>query len=304
MRIVRADHLVLTVRSIPASVDWYRTVLGMRPVVFGGGRVALAFGGQKLNLHQAGKELEPKAAAPTPGSADLCLISAVPLDEVRAHLRALAVPIETGPVTRTGATGPITSVYLRDPDRNLVEISTYDAGRPQAPDPYDLLPPVPALDLAGGDIADDAPLDPRHVHDGLGGGNQSPALSWTGAPASTRGFAVTCHDPDAPTGSGLWHWLLLGLPAGCAGLAAGAGHGDGPQLPVGAFHLRNDFGEAAYTGACPPPADPDHRYLFAVHALDTDDLGLAPDTPAGHAGLVLTAHTVARGVLRPTFRRG
>ncbi|MFF0245373.1 VOC family protein [Streptosporangium sandarakinum] len=130
MRIVRADHLVLTVRSIPASVDWYRTVLGMRPVVFGGGRVALAFGGQKLNLHQAGKELEPKAAAPTPGSADLCLISAVPLNEVQAHLRALAVPIETGPVTRTGATGPITSVYLRDPDRNLVEISTYDAGRP------------------------------------------------------------------------------------------------------------------------------------------------------------------------------
>ncbi|MGW4666069.1 YbhB/YbcL family Raf kinase inhibitor-like protein [Streptosporangium sandarakinum] len=124
------------------------------------------------------------------------------------------------------------------------------------------------------------------------------------APASTRGFAVTCYDPDAPTGSGLWHWLLLGLPADCAGLAADAGHGDGPQLPVGAFHLRNDFGQAAYTGACPPPADPDHRYLFAVHALDTDDLALAPDTPAGHAGFVLTAQLTPDCALRPPCRGG
>lgn len=303
MRIVRADHLVLTVRSIPASVDWYRTVLGMRPVAFAGGRTALTFGGQKLNLHQAGNELEPKAAAPTPGAADLCLISAVPLDEVRAHLDALAVPVELGPVTRTGATGPITSVYLRDPDRNLLEISTYDAGRPQAPDPYDLLPPVPALDLASGDIADGASLAAQHVHPNIDGGNRSPQLSWTGAPASSRGFAVTCYDPDAPTGSGFWHWLLLGLPAHCTSLATDAGRGDGAHLPDGAFHLRNDFGQAAYGGACPPPRDPQHRYLFAVHALDTDDLELTPDASAGYAGFTLTAHTVARGVLRPTFRR-
>ncbi|NUP50113.1 MAG: YbhB/YbcL family Raf kinase inhibitor-like protein [Catenulispora sp.] len=303
MRIAHADHFVLTVRAVDATVEWYRTVLGMQPVVFGDGRQALAFGNQKFNLHRAGHELEPKAATPAPGSADLCLISAVPLDEVQEHLRALGVPIEVGPVTRTGATGPITSVYLRDPDRNLIEISTYDAGRPQAPDPYDLLPPVPAMELTSDDIADGVTLNARHVHDGLGAGNQSPALSWTGAPPPTRGFAVTCYDPDAPTGSGFWHWLLLGLPADCKSLPADAGRGDGTQLPAGAFHARNDFGQAAYGGAYPPAGDPEHRYLFAVHALDTDDLGLGPDAPAGYAGLVLTAHTIARGVLRPTFGR-
>jgi Raf kinase inhibitor-like YbhB/YbcL family protein len=303
MRIARADHFVLTVRDIDATVEWYRTVLGMQPVVFGDGRRALVFGNQKFNLHQAGHELEPKAATPTRGSADLCLISAVPLDEARAHLHALGVPIELGPVGRTGATGPITSVYLRDLDQNLIEISAYDAGRPQAPDPYDLLPPVPAINLVSGDIADGTPLDVRHIHDGLGGGNRSPMLSWIGAPTATQGFAVTCYDPDAPTGSGFWHWLLLGLPADCASLPADAGSGDDSHLPTGAFHLRNDFGQAAFGGAYPPADDPEHRYLFAVHALDTEDLRLEPNSAAGYAGFVLTAHTIARGVLRPTFRR-
>ncbi|GAA1966238.1 YbhB/YbcL family Raf kinase inhibitor-like protein [Catenulispora subtropica] len=303
MRIARADHFVLTVRDIDATVEWYRTVLGMQPIVFGDGRHALAFGTQKFNLHQAGRELEPKAATPTPGSADLCLISAVPLDTVQAHLHTLGVPVELGPVARTGATGPITSVYLRDPDQNLIEISAYDAGRPQAPDPYDLLPPVPAISLTSGDITDGMALDERHIHDGLGGGNQSPALSWAGAPDATRGYAVTCYDPDAPTGSGFWHWMLLGLPADCTGLPADAGSGDTTHLPNGAFHLRNDFGQAAYGGAYPPAGDPEHRYLFAVHALDTEDLGLLSESPAGYARFVLTAHTIARGVLRPTFRR-
>jgi Raf kinase inhibitor-like YbhB/YbcL family protein len=303
MRIARADHFVLTVRDIDATVEWYRMVLGMQPVVFGDGRHAVAFGEQKFNLHQAGRELEPKAATATPGSADLCLISAVPLDEVRDHLDALGVPIELGPVARTGATGPITSVYLRDPDQNLIEVSAYVAGRPQASDPYDLLPPVPAIDLTSGEVTDGMFLDVRHVHDGLGGGNQSPALSWTGAPAATRGFAVTCYDPDAPTGSGFWHWLLLGLPDDCIGLPADAGRAESMHLPTGAFHLTNDFGQAAYGGAYPPAGDPEHRYLFAVHALDTEDPGLEPDSPTGYAGFVLTAHTIARGVLRPTFQR-
>lgn len=303
MHIARADHFVLTVRDIDATVEWYRTVLGMQPVTFGDGRRALAFGNQKFNLHQAGRELEPKAAAPTPGSADICLISADPLDETQDHLHTLGVPTELGPVARTGATGPITSIYLRDPDLNLIEISTYNAGRPQAPDTYDMLPPVPTINLASGDVTDGAPLNVSHIHDGIGGGNQSPALAWTGAPEQARGFAVTCHDPDAPTGSGFWHWLLVGLPADCASLPTAAGNGDGPHLPTGTFHLRNDFGQAAYGGAYPPAGDPDHRYLFAVHALDTDDLGLQPDSPAGYAGFVLTAHTIARGVLRPTFRR-
>lgn len=303
MRITRADHFVLTVRDISATIGWYRTVLGMQPIVFGEGRHALAFGNQKFNLHQAGRELEPKASAPTPGSADLCLISAVPLDEVQAHLHTLGVPIELGPVARTGATGPITSLYLRDPDQNLIEVSAYDAGRPQAPDPYDLLPPVPLIKLASDDIADGEGLDVRHIHDGIGGGNQSPALSWSGAPAATRGFAITCYDPDAPTGSGFWHWLLLGLPADCTSLPAGAGNGEGVHLPTGASHLHNDFGQAAYGGAYPPAGDPQHRYLFALHALDTEDLGLEPTSPAGYARFVLTAHTIARGVLHPTFQR-
>ncbi|KAB2354182.1 VOC family protein [Actinomadura montaniterrae] len=125
MRIDRLDHLVLTVADIDATVDFYTRVLGMETVVFGAGRRALTFGTSKINLHEAGREFEPKAARPTPGSADLCLIVAGPLGDVVADLERHAVPIEEGPVERTGATGPITSVYVRDPDRNLIELSTY-----------------------------------------------------------------------------------------------------------------------------------------------------------------------------------
>ena len=98
----------------------------MEVVAFGAGRVALAFGQQKINLHQAGREFEPKAKRPTPGSADICLIAAVPLRQVVAHLHACGIPVIEGPTPRTGAGGPILSVYFRDPDANLVEVSTYD----------------------------------------------------------------------------------------------------------------------------------------------------------------------------------
>lgn len=125
MRIERLDHLVLTVRDIAATCKFYSTVLGMEVVTFGAGRKALAFGQQKFNLHEAGREFEPKADRPTPGSADLCLIAVGPLADVIAHLRACGVPILEGPVQRTGALGPITSVYFRDPDQNLIEVSTY-----------------------------------------------------------------------------------------------------------------------------------------------------------------------------------
>jgi catechol 2,3-dioxygenase-like lactoylglutathione lyase family enzyme len=128
MKIDRLDHLVLTVRDIDATCAFYARVLGMDVVTFAGGRKALAFGAQKINLHEAGREFEPKAHAPTPGSADLCLIAAVPLDEAIAHLAACGVTIVEGPVTRTGATGPIRSVYFRDPDANLIEVSSYAAG--------------------------------------------------------------------------------------------------------------------------------------------------------------------------------
>jgi catechol 2,3-dioxygenase-like lactoylglutathione lyase family enzyme len=123
MHIDHLDHLVLTVVSIQRSCDFYQRVLGMDVVTFKGGRKALSFGQQKINLHEHGREFEPKALAPTPGSADLCFIASTPLNEVIAELSAMGVPIEEGPVERTGATGPIRSVYIRDPDRNLVEIS-------------------------------------------------------------------------------------------------------------------------------------------------------------------------------------
>jgi len=123
MQIDHLDHLVLTVADIETSVDFYTRVLGMQAVTFGEGREALAFGNQKINLHQAGREFEPKADRPTPGSADLCFIVATPLAEVIAHLQAQQVAIIEGPVQRTGATGPIRSVYLRDPDQNLIELS-------------------------------------------------------------------------------------------------------------------------------------------------------------------------------------
>ncbi|MCW0213980.1 MAG: VOC family protein [Pseudonocardia sp.] len=125
MRIDRLDHLVLTVADLDATITFYRDVLGMEAQTFKGGRWALTFGNSKINLHEAGKSFSPYAAAPTPGSADVCLIVDGPLDDVVAELAASGVAIEEGPVERTGATGPIRSVYLRDPDRNLVELSEY-----------------------------------------------------------------------------------------------------------------------------------------------------------------------------------
>jgi catechol 2,3-dioxygenase-like lactoylglutathione lyase family enzyme len=117
------DHLVLTVQDISATVAFYTEVLGMKSVSFGQGRVALTFGHQKINLHQKGNEFEPKAHAPTPGSADLCFISLLPMEDIIATLTRHGVTITEGPVHRTGALGPILSVYFRDPDGNLIEVS-------------------------------------------------------------------------------------------------------------------------------------------------------------------------------------
>jgi catechol 2,3-dioxygenase-like lactoylglutathione lyase family enzyme len=128
----RIDHLVLTCRNVKATIRFYTEVLGMREVTFGPGRKALSFGRQKLNLHPVGQAAGGRNGAvaavathPTPGSADLCLIVAEPVSAVLAHLAASGVPVEEGPVTRTGALGPIESVYVRDPDGNLVELARY-----------------------------------------------------------------------------------------------------------------------------------------------------------------------------------
>lgn len=123
MKISHLDHLVLTVADIENTCNFYQTVLGFEVITFKGDRKALKFGHQKINLHQLGNEFEPKALQPTPGSADLCFISETPISEVVAHLNQLNIQIEEGPVERTGAMHPILSVYIRDPDQNLIEIS-------------------------------------------------------------------------------------------------------------------------------------------------------------------------------------
>jgi catechol 2,3-dioxygenase-like lactoylglutathione lyase family enzyme len=127
VRVASLDHFVLTVASVEASCEFYTRVLGMTVETFrptdGSTRRALKFGAQKINLHERGREFEPKAAAPTPGAGDFCLLTEAPLEEWLAHFAATGVAVELGPVPRTGATGPLTSLYIRDPDGNLVEIA-------------------------------------------------------------------------------------------------------------------------------------------------------------------------------------
>ena len=123
VKIRAIDHVVLTVADIGRTLDFYERALGMTPVTFGEGRRALAFGDQKLNLHQAGKEFVPHALAPLPGSGDICFLTDIPIDEVAAHLIRVGVALELGPVAKTGARRPLRSIYFRDPDGNLIEVA-------------------------------------------------------------------------------------------------------------------------------------------------------------------------------------
>jgi len=172
--------------------------------------------------------------------------------------------------------------------------------RPLAQDPYGKLPPVPSFTLTSSDIADGTRLGEDFVEHA---GNRSPALAWSGFPRGTRSFVVSCFDPDAPTPSGYWHWGVVDIPATVTSLDRAAGSAGGAHLPRGAFHVRSDGGAEGYEGAAPPPGDREHRYVFAVHALDVDELGVGPS--ASNAAVAFTAlfHTLARATLTVTYSR-
>jgi hypothetical protein len=171
------------------------------------------------------------------------------------------------------------------------------------PNPYDTLPEVPSFSVSSDDMTNGERLSETHVHDSAGGDNVSPSLSWSGAPAETRGYAVTCYDPDAPTTSGFWHWLVVGLGADVTSLPRGAGAEGSTTMPAAAMRLQNDMGRKAYDGSAPPPGHGTHRYIFAVHALDTDDLGIPDSVTPGYAGFNIVGHTIARGTLIGTWSR-
>ncbi len=137
---------------------------------------------------------------------------------------------------------------------------------------------------------------------GCAGQNKSPHLSWSGAPAGTKSFAITCYDPDAPTGSGFWHWLVVNIPPDVTELALDAGNAQSPGLPKGALQTRTDYGFAGYGGPCPPEGDHPHRYLFTVHAVG-DTLAVKEDTPAAQIGFNLHFKTLAKASLMGLFRR-
>jgi Raf kinase inhibitor-like YbhB/YbcL family protein len=170
--------------------------------------------------------------------------------------------------------------------------------RPVTPNPYDLLPAAPSFTVTSADVADGQPLKDDQV---AAAGNTSPQLSWSGAPEGTASYTVTCFDPDAPTPSGFWHWVLVDLPADVTSLDTGAG-AEGADLPGNAFMCRNDGGAKAFLGAAPPEGDQVHRYFYVVHAVTEQSLGVDSDASPAVVSFNLAFKTAARAILHGTYQ--
>lgn len=171
--------------------------------------------------------------------------------------------------------------------------------RPVTPDPYPLLPATASFAVASTDVTDGQALSDDQVNEF---GDTSPQLTWRGAPEGTKSYVVTCFDPDAPTVSGFWHWVAVDIPANITQLAAGAGASD-DALPGDAFHVRNDGGTFAYTGAAPPQGDQVHRYFYVVHAVGEDTLGVDNSVSPAVVGFNLAFKTLGRAIIHGTYAR-
>ncbi|MFJ4812990.1 YbhB/YbcL family Raf kinase inhibitor-like protein [Streptomyces longwoodensis] len=170
-----------------------------------------------------------------------------------------------------------------------------------ANDPFARLPEAASFTVTSTTVADGAAWPPAQHSSGLPGGKDlSPQLSWSGAPHGTRSYAVTVYDPDAPTGSGFWHWAVADIPATATGLPEGAGDDDGSHLPEGAYQLPNDARVARYIGAAPPAGHGPHRYFVVVHALDVESIGVPADATPALLGFTMAGHTLGRAVLTAT----